>query len=74
MTALLDRAFAQVRALPENDQDAFAAVLLSALESQPVTALDDATRDAIRDGVAQAQRGEFASDAEIEALLADTGP
>jgi predicted transcriptional regulator len=65
---LLERAIAQVRALPEADQDIFAASLLSALNSETVLPLDDATRAAIKEGVAQAENGEFASDEEIASL------
>ncbi len=69
MTKLLDQAIAKVRSLPEADQDEAAEVLLWTIETRnaPVL-LDDDTRAAIDDGLAQAQRGEFATDAEIAAL------
>jgi predicted transcriptional regulator len=58
-----------VRALPEEDQDAFAIALLSMAEAeQPLAELDEETRAAIREGLAQARRGESVPDAEIEAL------
>jgi predicted transcriptional regulator len=58
-----------VRELPDEDQDALAIVLLSMADAErPVTELDDKTRAAIGEGLAQARRGEFASDQEIEAL------
>jgi hypothetical protein len=69
MTKLLEEAIAKVRELSPEDQDAFAAAILSmADEDAPVGRLDDETRAAIREGLAQARRGEFASDKEMEAL------
>jgi hypothetical protein len=65
MTELLNRAFAQISALSEADQDLFAKVLLSALAPDDIPPLDEAARAAIREGVAQAERGEFAEDEEI---------
>ena len=68
MTALLERAIARVRDLPEADQDAFARILLSAFEPGEHEPEDEETRAAIREGLEQAERGEFASDEEIAAL------
>jgi hypothetical protein len=58
------------RGLPDEDQDTIGAVLLSLTDELPGRPgeLDDETRAAIREGLAQAQRGEFVPDAEIEAL------
>ena len=71
MTALLDRAIARVRALPAQDQDSVASLLLVALDPETTPPIDEATRLAIREGLAQIGRGEFADEAEVEALLAD---
>ena len=69
MTKLLEKAIAQARALPPEDQDALAAVLLSMTdEGAGIAPLDDETRAAIREGLEQARRGEFVPDAEIAAL------
>jgi predicted transcriptional regulator len=69
MTKLLDKAIAQARALPPEDQDALAAVLLSMTdEGAGIAPLDDETRAAIREGLEQARRGEFVPEAEIKAL------
>lgn len=69
MTKLLEKAIAKARELPEDDQDSIAVMLLSMtsddLEIEPV---DDATRAAILEGLAQARRGEFVPDEEIAAL------
>jgi predicted transcriptional regulator len=69
MTRLLEKAIAQARALPPEEQDTLAAVLLAMTdESSGVVPLDDPTRLAIRQGLEQARRGEFVPEAEIEAL------
>ena len=68
MTKLLEKAIAKARELPAEDQDAVAVIILSMAEETPMLALDEETRAAIREGLEQARRGEFVSDAEIEAL------
>ncbi|MFZ1962570.1 MAG: hypothetical protein WAU78_03735 [Roseiarcus sp.] len=69
MTKLLDQAIEKVRKLPEADQDETAEMLLWAVETRGApTPLDEETAAAIDEGLAQARRGEFASDAEIAAL------
>jgi hypothetical protein len=69
MTKLLDLAIAELRKLPPADQDETAEMLFWSIETRagPLP-LDDETLIAIEEGLAQARRGEFASDAEIEAL------
>jgi hypothetical protein len=70
MTKILDQAIAKARALPAEDQDVLGAVVLSLAEQWPfqVDGLDDETRAAIREGIAQAKRGEFVPDEDIQAL------
>ncbi len=69
MTKLLEKAIAQARALPPEDQDTLAAVLLAMTdEGGGIAPLDDAARAAIREGLEQARRGEFVPEAEIAAL------
>jgi hypothetical protein len=69
MTKLLDRAIEKIRLLPEADQDEAAEVLLWAFETHNAAMpLDDETCAAIDEGLAQARRGEFASDAEVTEL------
>ena len=66
MTKLLERAIAKVRELPAEDQDALAVALLSLVgETTEVVQLDDDTRAAVEEGLAQAQRGEFVSDEDV---------
>jgi len=70
MTKLLEKAIRKVRDLPDAAQDEAAAFLLilAANRGKPVR-LDDETRAAVREGLGQAQRGEFASDEQIAALF-----
>jgi hypothetical protein len=68
MTKLLEKAIAQARALPPEEQDVLAAVLLAMTnEGAGVAPLDDEARAAIREGLEQARRGEFVPETEIEA-------
>jgi predicted transcriptional regulator len=68
MTKLLEKAIEQARALPPEEQDTLAAILLAMTdEGAGVVPLDDEARAAIREGLEQAS-GEFVPDAEIEAL------
>jgi predicted transcriptional regulator len=63
MTKLLKQAIERVQALPEEDQDALAALLLSMTDADgSAVPLDEKTRAAIREGLAQAERGEFVAD------------
>jgi hypothetical protein len=70
MTKLLEQAIEEIRALSEAEQDEAAEVLLSLIARRkgPVR-LDDDTRTAVRRSLAQAQRGEFASDEEMAAFF-----
>ncbi|WP_454632276.1 hypothetical protein [Bradyrhizobium cenepequi] len=66
MTKLLERAIERMQELPAQDQDALASALLSlAGEPIPVVSLDDDTRAAIAEGLAQAEQGDFVSDEEV---------
>ena len=63
MTKLLDQAIAKVRELPDEEQEPLARVLLSMAEvDASAFPLDAATEAAIREGLAQAERGEFVAD------------
>lgn len=66
MTKLLEEALDAVRALPDDAQDAIARVMMLAIPN------DDEPEDipaehlaAVMEGLAQAERGEFASEAEV---------
>jgi hypothetical protein len=70
MTKLLEKAIEAVRRLPPDGQDeiALAMLTLSDGEGEPED-FDPAHLPALLSGLAQAERREFASDAEIEAAF-----
>ena len=72
MTKLLEQAIEKIRNLPEADQDDAAELLLILAErASAPERLDAATRAAVREGLKQARRGEFASDEEMAAIFGD---
>ena len=71
MTELLEKAIAKLRELPPEEQDQAAELLMHfAAGWEEIIELDEETRAAIREGLEQAERGEFASDEDMEALFA----
>jgi hypothetical protein len=70
MTKLLEKAFEAVRLLPAESQDEIARAMLDLAarngEPEPV---DAAHLPAVLEGLAQARRRSFASDAEVEAAF-----
>jgi len=70
MTKLLEKALEAVRRLPPDTQDeiALAMLTLSGSDDQ-VEDVDAAHLPAVLEGLAQAKRREFATDAEIEAAF-----
>jgi predicted transcriptional regulator len=71
MTKLLEQAMGKIREMPQADQDRAAEFLFAhaARHSGPKKR-DEETPAAIREGVAQAERGGFVSEAEMEAFFA----
>jgi predicted transcriptional regulator len=70
MTKMLEEAIKKVRELPEAEQNEAAEMLLSvAAKSDEPVRLDDETRAAVREGLQQAQRGEFVSDEDMAAFF-----
>jgi predicted transcriptional regulator len=70
MTRLLEKALEAVKELSREEQDEIARVILELIGSgieEPVK-LTDEERAAIARSMEQAERGEFATDAEIEAI------
>ena len=66
MTKLLDQAIAKLRELPDAEQDSLARVLLAMTEMDASAfPLDAAAEAAIREGLAQSERGEFVPDAVV---------
>jgi hypothetical protein len=70
MTKLLERALEAVRRLPVDSQDEIARAMLqlAAGDGEPEE-VDAAHLPAVLEGLAQAKRREFASDAEVEAAF-----
>lgn len=70
MTKLLDKALEAVRRLPEHEQDEIARTILHLAsgdgEPEPI---DPAHLTAVLNGLAQARRREFSTDAEVEAAF-----
>lgn len=74
MTKLLDRAIEAARALPPEMQDELARMLLRfAGEDQPVIQLTAEDESAVEESLAQAERGEFATDEQVRAIWAKHG-
>lgn len=68
MIKALEQAIAKVRALPEEKQQV-AAELLEELAAVEIYEMSNDERQAVSEGMAEADRGEFISDAEAETLL-----
>jgi hypothetical protein len=74
MTKLLERAFATVRGLSPEMQDELARMLLQlAGEDQPVLGLSAEDEASFDKSLAQAERGEFATDEQVRAIWAKHG-
>ncbi|MCJ2013193.1 hypothetical protein [Methylobacterium sp. J-076] len=76
MTELLERAIARVRALPDDMQDDFARVLLQLAGDDEAGAVYRLTPEEEADlapSLAQAARGEFATDEQVQAVWAKYG-
>jgi hypothetical protein len=74
MTKLLEQAFEAARGLPPAMQDEMARVIMAMTGSEPpvikLTAEEEASLD---ESLAQAERGEFASDEQVRAIWAKHG-
>ena len=74
MTRLMEQAFDTVSVLPDSVQDELARALLQlAGIDQPSVTLDAAESASLDQSLAQAERGEFASDGAIRAIWAKHG-
>jgi hypothetical protein len=69
MTKLLEQAFAAARRLPDTSQNEIARAVLHLADEGGAEEIDAADLSAVLEALAQAQRGEFASDAEVEAAF-----
>ena len=74
MTQLLEHAVETLRGLPPETQDDLARVLLQlAGEDQPVFQLSAEEEASLEESLAQAERGEFATDEQVRAIWAKHG-
>jgi predicted transcriptional regulator len=74
MTKLLEQAVETVRGLPPEVQDELARILLQlAGTDQPVVQLTAAEEASLAESLAQADRGEFATDEQVRAIWAKHG-
>jgi hypothetical protein len=74
MTKLLEHALETVRGLPPEMQDELARMLLQfAGEEQPVVQLTAKEEASFEESLAQADRGEFATDEQVRAIWAKHG-
>jgi predicted transcriptional regulator len=70
MTKLLEKAIATARELSDTEQDEIAElILMIAAKAEGPVVLDAETRAAVEEGMAQARRGEFASDERVAAFF-----
>jgi hypothetical protein len=75
VTKLLEQAVEAVRGLPPDVQDEFARILLQlAGEDQPIVELSMADDVSFAESLAQADRGEFATDEQVRAVWAKYEP
>jgi predicted transcriptional regulator len=74
MTKLLEQAFSAARGLPPAMQDDMARVIIAMIGDEPpvihLTAEEEASFD---ESLAQAERGEFATDEQVRAIWAKHG-
>jgi hypothetical protein len=74
MTALLDHAIKRVRALPPEDQDEMARVLLRMTGvDDDVYVLNPEEQASLEKSLEEAERGAFASDEQVRAIWAKHG-
>ena len=70
MNQLLDKALKAVRRLPDSEQDEIARLMLNLAGADgPDEAIDPRHLPDVLNGLHQARRGDFATDAEVEAAL-----
>jgi predicted transcriptional regulator len=69
MTKLLEQAVEIARALPPDAQDEIARAMMSLAHSAEPEEIDPEHLPDVLEGLAEARRGEFATDAEVEAAF-----
>ncbi len=74
MTKLMQKAVETISILPEDRQDELARMLIhAAVQGANPYVLTAEERSAVEGGLAEARRGEFASDQEVDAVYAKYG-
>lgn len=74
MTQLLERAVAALRNLSPDMQDKLARMVLRVMgEEQPALQLSEGDEQSFDESLAQAERGEFATDEQVRAIWAKHG-
>ena len=74
MTKLLEKAVAAARDLPDDVQDEIARIMLNlAGEDSPVIELSSTQEGSFAESLAQARRGEFASEEDVSSVWARHG-
>lgn len=70
MIKVLEQAIEKAKALP-SDQQAYVAQVIEEIAAESVTLhqLTDEERKLVREGLAELDRGEFASDSDVEKIL-----
>jgi hypothetical protein len=69
MTKLLEKALEAVRRLSADDQDEIALAMLNLAGNDELEDIDPAHLPEVLEGLAQARRREFATDADVEAAF-----
>ncbi|HEY4114705.1 MAG TPA: hypothetical protein VGM17_11665 [Rhizomicrobium sp.] len=69
MTKLLEKALEAVRKLTSEEQDEIAQAMLRFAEHEAPEPIDPADLSAVLNGLAQAKRREFSSEADVEAAF-----
>lgn len=74
MTELLDRAVAAMKRMAPAEQDSVAQAILSLARGVALHEIEPADLPFVLEGLAQAERGDFASDDEVEKAFRSFGP
>lgn len=69
MTKLLEQAFEALRNMPDAEQEALARFVLEIAQDGPPEPIPPEHRAAVLEGLAEADRGEFATEEEVEAAF-----
>jgi hypothetical protein len=69
MTKLLQKALEAVQSLPDESQDEIARAMLALAREDEPEEINAAHLSAVLEGLEQAKRGEFATDAQVEAVF-----